>query len=79
MDSRALNHYVYISCVLNEPLGGVFYRVTPAGVRKDSRAVLGRIIMEPEDTLPMSGSNSICVAIVLLGTRSVEVRESETQ
>ena len=30
---------------------------------------MGFIIMEPEDTPPMSGSNSICVATVLLDTR----------
>jgi proline racemase len=30
---------------------------------------MGFIIMEPEDTPPMSGSNSICVATVLLGQR----------
>ena len=36
---------------------------------KDPRAQMGFIIMEPEDTPPMSGSNSICVATVLLDTR----------
>ncbi len=29
---------------------------------------MGFIIMEPEDTPPMSGSNCICVATVLLDT-----------
>jgi proline racemase len=34
--------------------------------------------MEPEDTPPMSGSNSICVATVLLETGIVAMREPET-
>jgi proline racemase len=33
---------------------------------KDPRAQMGFITMEPEDTPPMSDSNSICVATVLL-------------
>ena len=36
------------------------------------------IVMEPEDTPPMSGSNSICVATVLLETGMVTMREPET-
>src|SRR5690606_2803154 len=39
----------------------------------------GWIIMEPEDTPPMSGSNSICVATVLLDTGIVEMTEPETR
>jgi proline racemase len=45
---------------------------------KDPRAAVGWIIMEPEDTPPMSGSNSICVATVLLETGIVAMREPET-
>jgi proline racemase len=40
---------------------------------------MGFIIMEPEDTPPMSGSNSICVATVLLDTGIVPMREPETK
>ncbi len=36
------------------------------------------IIMEPEDTPPMSGSNSICVATVLLDGGLVPMQEPET-
>jgi len=36
------------------------------------------IIMEPEDTPPMSGSNSLCVATVLLETGIVAMTEPET-
>src|SRR5690349_23072019 len=52
--------------VLNEPRGGIFRHVNLLVPPKDPRAQMGWIIMEPEDTPPMSGSNSICVATVLL-------------
>jgi len=48
--------------VLNEPRGGVFRHVNLLVPAKDPRARMGWIIMEPADTPPMSGSNSICVA-----------------
>mgnify|MGYP004725942727 CR=1 FL=1 len=58
--------------VLNEPRGGVFRHINLLVPPKDPRATMGFIIMEPEDTPPMSGSNSICVSTVLLdsGIRS---------
>ena len=34
--------------------------------------------MEPEHTPPMSGSNSICVATVLLDSGLIQMREPET-
>jgi len=46
---------------------------------KDPRAQMGWIIMEPEHTPPMSGSNSICVATVLLETGIVPMQEPETR
>src|SRR5919205_623320 len=54
------------SFVLNEPRGGVFRHINLLVPPKDPKAQMGFIIMEPEDTPPMSGSNSICVATVLL-------------
>src|SRR5262244_2825199 len=48
--------------VLHEPRGGVFRHINLLVPAKDPRAQMGWIIMEPEDTPPMSGSNSICVA-----------------
>ena len=39
---------------------------------------MGFIIMEPEHTPPMSGSNSICVSTVLLDTGIIEMQEPET-
>src|SRR5215204_5702030 len=52
--------------LLNEPRGGVFRHINLLVPPKDPRAWTGWIIMEPTDTPPMSGSNSICVATVLL-------------
>lgn len=65
--------------VLNEPRGGVFRHVNLLVPPKDPRAQMGFIIMEPEDTPPMSGSNSICVATVLLDAGIVPMTEPETR
>jgi trans-L-3-hydroxyproline dehydratase len=65
--------------VLNEPRGGVFRHVNLLVPPKDSRARMGFIIMEPEDTPPMSGSNSICVATVLLDAGILPMEEPETR
>ena len=65
--------------VLNEPRGGVFRHVNLLVPPKDPRACTGWIIMEPADTPPMSGSNSICVATVLLETGLVAMQEPETK
>src|SRR3954468_17175055 len=65
--------------VLNEPRGGVFRLVNLLVPPKDPRASFGWIIMEPADTPPMSGSNSICVATVLLDTGIVAMTEPVTQ
>ena len=67
------------SFVLNEPRGGVFRHVNLLVPPKDPRAQLGWIIMEPADTPPMSGSNSICVATVVLDTGIVPMNEPETE
>jgi proline racemase len=65
--------------VLNEPRGGVFRHVNLLVPAIDPRAVMGFIIMEPEDTPPMSGSNSICVSTVLLETGIIPMQEPETR
>ncbi|ALN71432.1 proline racemase family protein [Aureimonas sp. AU20] len=64
--------------VLNEPRGGVFRHVNLLVPPKDPRADAAFIIMEPEDTPPMSGSNSICVATVLLDGGILPMQEPET-
>jgi proline racemase len=64
--------------VLNEPRGGVFRHVNLLVPAKDPDADMGFIIMEPVHTPPMSGSNSICVATVLLDTGIVPMTEPVT-
>ena len=59
--------------VLNEPRGGVFRHINLLVPAKDPLADMGWIIMEPEDTPPMSGSNSICVSTVLLETGILQI------
>lgn len=65
--------------VLNEPRGGVFRHVNLLVPAKHPKAVTGWIVMEPEDTPPMSGSNSICVSTVLLETGIIPMSEPETR
>lgn len=64
--------------MLNEPRGGVFRHVNLLVPAIHPKAQMGFIIMEPEDTPPMSGSNSICVATVLLETGLIEMHEPVT-
>jgi trans-L-3-hydroxyproline dehydratase len=64
--------------LLREPRGSVAVHanlIVPA-TRPDCD--VGFIIMEPTEYPPMSGSNTICVATVLLETGMVELREPET-
>ena len=65
--------------MLNEPRGGVFRHVNLLVPPKNPSAQMGWIIMEPEDTPPMSGSNSICVSTVLLETGILPMQEPETR
>jgi proline racemase len=64
--------------VLNEPRGGVHHHVNLIVPAVQQGADLGFIIMEPVDTPPMSGSNSICVATVALETGLVPMTEPES-
>lgn len=64
--------------VLNEPRGGVFRHVNLLVPPKHPQADAAFIIMEPADTPPMSGSNSICVATVLLDSGILPMTEPET-
>ena len=65
--------------MLNEPRGGVFRHVNLLVPPKHPDAAMGWIIMEPIHTPPMSGSNSICVATVLLETGLVPMVEPMTR
>jgi proline racemase len=65
--------------LLREPRGSVAVHanlIVPS-LREDCAA--GFIIMEPTEYPAMSGSNTICVATVLLETGMVEMREPETR
>ena len=64
--------------MLNEPRGGVFRHVNLLVPPIHPSADAAWITMEPEDTPPMSGSNSICVATVLLDAGLVPMQEPET-
>ena len=65
--------------LLNEPRGGVFRHVNLLVPPKHPDAQMGFIVMEPEDTPPMSGSNAICVATVLLDSGILPMQEPVTE
>jgi proline racemase len=70
---QALRRYI-----LNEPRGGVFRHANLLVPPVHPDADIGFIIMEPEDTPLMSGSNSMCVATVVLETGIVPMVEPTT-
>ncbi len=80
-DQRAFiaNDQTLRNLLLNEPRGGVFRHINLLVPAKHPDAQFGFIIMEPEHTPPMSGSNSICVSTVLLDTGLIEMTEPETR
>jgi len=65
--------------VLNEPRGGVFRHVNLLVPPVHADADAAFIIMEPEHTPPMSGSNSICVSTVLLDAGIIPMQEPVTE
>ncbi|MFT6107500.1 MAG: proline racemase [Planctomycetota bacterium] len=65
--------------VLHEPRGGVFRHVNLLVPPKHPDAHMGFLIMEPVHTPPMSGSNSMCVATVLLDTGIIPMEEPVTK
>ena len=73
-ENQELRHFV-----LNEPRGGVFKHINLLVPPVDPLAQQGFIIMEPEHTPPMSGSNSICVATVLLDSGMIAMQEPVTE
>ena len=73
------NDPVLRNFMLNEPRGGLFRHVNLLVPAKDPRAAMGFIIMEAADVPPMSGSNSLCVATVLLDSGLVPMTEPVTR
>ena len=65
--------------MLNEPRGGVFRHVNLLVPPVHPEADVGFIVMEPVHTPPMSGSNAICVATVVLETGIVPMTEPVTE
>ncbi|MBX2887005.1 MAG: proline racemase family protein [Granulosicoccus sp.] len=64
--------------MLNEPRGGVFRHVNLLVPPRHPEADAAFIIMEPNATPPMSGSNSLCVSTVLLETGIIDMVEPVT-
>ena len=64
--------------LLREPRGSVAVHANLIVPSTRDDCVAGFIIMEPTEYPAMSGSNTICVATVLLETGMVEMREPET-
>jgi proline racemase len=64
--------------LLHEPRGSVAVHANLIVPPTRPDCVAGYIIMEPTEYPAMSGSNTICVATVLLETGMVEMREPET-
>ncbi|MQB01337.1 MAG: hypothetical protein GEU78_13765 [Actinobacteria bacterium] len=65
--------------LLREPRGSVAVHANLIVPSLQPDCVAGYIIMEPTEYPAMSGSNTICVATVLLETGMVEMREPETR
>ena len=65
--------------MLNEPRGGVFRHINLLVPALHPEADMGWIVMEPQDTPPMSGSNSLCVTTVLLETGILPMQEPYTR
>ncbi|MEM7269084.1 MAG: proline racemase family protein [Pseudomonadota bacterium] len=65
--------------LLNEPRGGVFRHINLLVPPTDAEGDAAFIIMEPEDTPPMSGSNAMCVATVLLDAGILPMTEPTTR
>ena len=64
--------------LMNEPRGGVFRHINILVPPKNPAADIGAIILEPETAPPMSGSNTMCVATVVLETGILPMQEPVT-
>src|SRR6266568_3739274 len=69
---------VVVGGVLPPPRGSVAVHANLVVPSARDECVAGYIIMEPTEYPAMSGSNTICVATVLLETGMIEMREPET-
>jgi len=74
LEDQTLRNFLF-----NEPRGGVFKHFNLLVPPQNKHADAGFIILEPEDNPPMSGSNSICVATVLLEKNFIPMKEPITE
>lgn len=75
----ARDHDAIRQLLICEPRGSVARHVNLIVPAKRADCVAGAIIMEPTEYPPMSGSNTICIATVLLETGMVAMTEPETR
>ncbi len=66
-------------CLIQEPRGSVARHVNLIVPSTRDDCAAGAIIMEPTEYPPMSGSNTMCIATVLLETGMVPMIEPETR
>ena len=78
MRAFARDHDYIRRFLICEPRGSVARHVNLIVPPKRVDCVAGAIIMEPTEYPPMSGSNTMCVATVLLETGMVPMQEPET-
>jgi proline racemase len=65
--------------LIQEPRGSVARHVNLLVPAIRSDCAFGAIIMEPTEYPPMSGSNTMCIATVLLETGRIPIQEPETR
>ena len=65
--------------LIHEPRGSVARHVNLLVPSTRPDCMAGAIVMEPTEYPPMSGSNTMCIATVLLETGIVEMQEPETR
>lgn len=78
MINMEANHDHIRQLLICEPRGSVARHVNLIVPAINPECAAGAIIMEPTEYVPMSGSNTICVATVLLETGMVPMREPVT-
>ena len=82
MDKRnafARDHDDIRQLLIQEPRGSVARHVNLIVPSTRADCAAGAIIMEPTEYPPMSGSNTMCIATVLLETGMVQMLEPETR
>lgn len=79
MQAFARDHDTIRRLLISEPRGSVARHINLIMPSTRADCAAGAIIMEPTEYPPMSGSNTICVATVLLETGMVPMQEPVTR